>query len=40
MDGKGRALDNAHIEREWRSSKYGNIYLNDYQSIAELRKGG
>jgi putative transposase len=39
MDGKGRALDNAHIERVWRSLKYEDIYLNDYQSIAELRKG-
>jgi putative transposase len=25
MDGKGRALDNAHIERVWRSLKYEDI---------------
>ena len=28
MDGKGRALDNAFIERLWRSVKYEKIYLN------------
>jgi putative transposase len=39
MDSKGRALDNALMERVWRSLKYENIYLNDYQTVAELRKG-
>jgi len=28
MDGKGRATDNAYIERFWRSLKYEKIYLN------------
>jgi putative transposase len=28
MDGKGRATDNAFIERFWRSAKYEKIYLN------------
>ena len=28
MDGKGRATDNAFIERFWRSIKYEKIYLN------------
>ena len=28
MDGKGRATDNAYIERFWRSLKYEYIYLN------------
>lgn len=28
MDGKGRATDNAYIERFWRSVKYEKIYLN------------
>ncbi len=28
MDGKGRAIDNAFIERFWRSLKYEKIYLN------------
>ncbi len=39
MDGRGRALDNVFIERLWRSVKYENIYLNDYQSVVELRNG-
>lgn len=39
MDGRGRALDNIFVERLWRSVKYENIYLNDYQSVAELRSG-
>ncbi len=36
MDGKGRALDNIMVERLWRSVKYEEIYLKDYQSVAEL----
>jgi putative transposase len=28
MDGKGRANDNAHVERLWRTVKYENVYLN------------
>lgn len=32
MDGKGRAIDNVFIERLWRSTKYENVYLNDYES--------
>lgn len=28
MDGKGRAIDNAFIERFWRSVKYEKLYLN------------
>ena len=39
MDSKGRALDNIYIERFWRSLKYEDIYLNDYQSIPELNSG-
>jgi putative transposase len=39
MDGRGRALDNVFIERLWRSVKYEDIYLNDYQSVAELQHG-
>lgn len=39
MDGRGRALDNVFVERLWRSVKYENIYLNDYQSVSELRSG-
>jgi putative transposase len=39
MDGRGRALDNIFVERLWRTVKYENIYLNDYQSVPELRLG-
>jgi putative transposase len=38
MDGKGRATDNICIERFWRSIKYEEIYLNEYQNIKELQK--
>ena len=31
MDGKGRALDNIYVERLWRSVKYEEVYLSDYQ---------
>jgi putative transposase len=33
MDGKGRALDNIFIERLWRSLKYEEVYLKDYESV-------
>ena len=39
MDGKGRALDNIYIERLWRSLKYENIFLNEYNSMKGLKKG-
>lgn len=38
MDGKGRAMDNIFIERLWRSVKYEEIYLNEYESTEALRK--
>lgn len=38
MDGKGRALDNIFIERLWRSLKYEEIYLNEYQSMEDLKR--
>ena len=34
-DGRGRALDNIFVERFWRSLKYEEVYLKDYQSVAE-----
>jgi len=37
MDGKGRATDNICIERFWRSAKCERIYLNEYNSIKELK---
>jgi len=39
MDGKGRALDNIFVERLWRSVKYENIYLKDYQNGTDLYYG-
>lgn len=38
MDGKGRAMDNIMIERLWRSVKYEEVYLKEYQSVGELLK--
>jgi len=37
MDGKGRATDNAYIERLWRTVKYGHIFLWRFDSVTELR---
>lgn len=31
MDGRGRALDNVFVERLWRSVKYEEVYLKDYE---------
>lgn len=39
MDGKGRALDNVYIERFWRTLKYGEVYINEYQSVADAKIG-
>ena len=38
MDGRGRVFDNIFIERLWRSLKYEEVYLKDYQSIYEARQ--
>jgi putative transposase len=39
MDGRGRAMDNIFTERLWRSVKYEEVYLNDYQNPKEARRG-
>jgi putative transposase len=39
MDGRGRALDNIFIERLWRSVKYEEVYLRDYQTVREAKGG-
>jgi putative transposase len=39
MDGKGRATDNAFIERFWRTVKQEHIYLYPANGGVELRKG-
>lgn len=38
MDGKGRAFDNIFTERLWRSVKYEEVYLKDYQNYFEAKK--
>jgi len=39
MDGKGRALDNIFTERLWRTVKYEDVYLNDYDCPKAARQG-
>ena len=39
MDSKGRALDNIYVERLWRSFKYEDLYIKNYENMAELKKG-
>ena len=35
MDGKGRVFDNIFVERLWRSLKYEEVYLKDYQTVRD-----
>jgi putative transposase len=37
MDSVGRAIDNIYIERLWRSVKYEEIYLKDYENLTDLK---
>lgn len=39
MDGRGRALDNIFVERLWRSVKYEDIYLKNYEAVPALTNG-
>lgn len=39
MDGRGQALDNVRTERFFRSIMYDDIYINEYCTPRELRKG-
>lgn len=39
MDGRGRCMDNIFTERLWRSVKYEEVYLKNYQTIAEAEAG-
>jgi putative transposase len=38
-DGRGRALDNVFVERLWRSVKYEDIYIKDYERVPDLESG-
>ena len=39
MDGRGRALDNIFVERLWRTVKYEDIYLKNYENVPALTVG-
>jgi len=39
MDGRGRVFDNIFTERLWRSVKYEDVYLKDYEVVDEARQG-
>lgn len=39
MDGRGRALDNVFVERLWRSLKYEEVYLKDYETVEQAHRG-
>lgn len=39
MNGKSRSIHNIVIERFFRTLKHGNIYINDYQTIRDLKEG-
>ena len=39
MDGKGRAMDNIMVERLWRTLKYEDIYIRDYETVEDLIAG-
>ena len=38
MDGRGKAFDNIFIERLWRTLKYEEVYLKDYQTPRQARQ--
>lgn len=39
MDGRGRVFDNIFTERLWRSLKYEEVYIKDYQTVKDAREG-
>lgn len=39
MDGKGRVTDNIMVERLWRTVKYEDIYIKDYENVGEVIAG-
>jgi putative transposase len=39
MDGRGRALDNVFVERLWRTVKYEEVSLKDYETPREAMQG-
>ncbi|MBF0227931.1 MAG: IS3 family transposase [Desulfobacterales bacterium] len=39
MDGRGRVFDNIFVERLWRSVKYEEVYINDYEGMVDAKGG-
>jgi putative transposase len=39
MDGRGRVFDNIFVERLWRTVKYEDIYLKEYENVPSLIRG-
>ena len=39
MDGRRRCMDNIFTERLWRSVKYEEVYLHDYDSVLDAKDG-
>ena len=39
MDGRGRCLDNAFVERLWRTVRYEDVFLRGYGSVPERERG-
>jgi putative transposase len=38
MDGRGRCMDNIFTERLWRSLKYEEVYLKEYENFPQARE--
>lgn len=38
MDGRGRVFDNIFVERLWRTVKYEEVYLKDYDEVRQARE--
>ena len=39
MNGKGRSIDNIAIERFFRTLKYEEVYIKEYENVKELKRG-
>jgi putative transposase len=37
-DGRGRVYDNIFVERLWRTVKYEEVYLHEYQTVSEAKQ--
>lgn len=39
MNGRGRAMDNIFVEGPWQSVKYEEVYLKEYESPRDAKRG-